>query len=159
MIQQSWCLTTTMYCSYMFAWARVTWECIRLRESAQDHWANTQHLSWARPPHMRDLCRSCHRDESDTRKNPLKIPACCSVQTHTSVRVNHGNNGGPPERATPTEAFEKDKYRRGVCPLLSCYGVVLVFFFCLLGTMSHSDTAQCVAGYSDRCVKPETHRL
>lgn len=83
-----------------------------------------QHLSSARLPHMHDLCRGCHSDKSDTRKtseDPTLLVQGCSVQRETPVRVHRGNNSGPLERATPTEAFEKDKYHYAVCPPSSCY--------------------------------------
>lgn len=57
--------------SSMFTWAKATWECTQLRELIRPlskHGTDVAHLSPARLPHMRDLYKSCHHDNSDTRK-------------------------------------------------------------------------------------------
>lgn len=84
---------------------RAIWECTRLKEHTRllsKHVADVAHLSPARPPHMRDLYKSCHRNKSDTqvkKKNIWMIPACrvqgrSQYKQDTPVRVNRGNNGG-----------------------------------------------------------------
>lgn len=61
----------TYVSSSMFTWAKATWECTHLREHIRPlskHGSDVAHLSPARPPHMHDLYKSGHHDNSDTRK-------------------------------------------------------------------------------------------
>lgn len=78
---------------------------------------------------MRDLYKSCHRDKSDTRQTSedpgLAGLGPLSANRHFSQELIEGTMEELLERATPTEAFERDKNHCGVCRPLSCYKVVL----------------------------------
>lgn len=140
MLLQPWCLMAMCFL-YMFLHPCLfeprQSESVHGWRNTQDHWANMQHLSSALLPHMHDLCRGCHSDKSDTRK-PCEVSNLLiqgsSVQRQTSVRGHQGNNGGPLERATPTEASKKASITMVfalLCHVTRCLGPVLALRYVL----------------------------